>query len=331
MRLDNVDEALAQGDPARSIDLRSPQISSALDALRQEIADMDNISTRTLRHHRRTAAVVAVPRPLRRYKIVAATIAAVVSISASAVAASVLFSPDPVDLAAIEKDSEQGATVHGSGWRPELATESALCVYEDSSAISPPDPIFTVVSDFPLGEQVTVERILDACRSTIDTVSTDPAPPSKFTLCEGAYPAEGMIDEIWAQGDTTPLSVDARVSLPAFPVVLAWDAACEATTLDTFTPISLTSFSSLATLNSARGVEIALRAESIRRCIPMDEAKSLATNAVAELGNSWIPAIDRGPAGSCYEVRLDLRWGLVSVGLDDTEPLDPSTGADSPK
>ncbi len=272
------------------------------------------------------------PIPIRtpsRSKIgrIAALAAAFLVVSAGAAVAAGVFSPDPEDVATIEEEGEQRALAHVEGWRPELQTESVWCMYDLQSGAQTP------VSKFPLGEPLTTEVLLAECATGNDVARNEARVPTDFTPCQATFTDQAFSDRL-AQDERFEILVgDPSAERPGFPVVLAWDAECAETTLETSSAVKLTSLQSLDDVNQARDIEIGLKAAAIRACLTKDEANAIAQTARADLGRAWL-VIDMGldAPGGCYDFQLDPQWGTIGVvgRFDGTQNDETSTPTTAP-
>lgn len=268
------------------------------EALFEEIIGMEQHepTTTTRNHHR--------PRIGR----IAALAAAFLVVSAGVAVAAGVFSPDPEDVAMLEEEGKQGAEVHMEGWRPALRTESVWCMYDLNTGADTP------VSEFPLGEPLTMEALLAECGTGNDVARNLEAEPTEYTLCRATFTDQTYRDRIAQDERFSIIEGDLSVDRPGFPVVLAWEANCDTTTLETSFQVDLAPLTSLDDLNHAREVEVGLKADALESCLTRDEADQAARAARAELGDSWL-LIDMNLDGAvdCYAVDLEPQWGTVAV------------------
>jgi hypothetical protein len=251
---------------------------------------------------------------------VAALAAAFLVLSAGAAIAAGVFSPDPEEVATIEDDGAQHADVHMEGWRPGLKAETVWCMYDSSTGA------ITQVSEFPLGEPLTTEALLAECGTDNDVARNQDGPPTQVTICEATFTDQMYSDRLGVDDRFVIVEGDLADERPGFPVVLAWNADCGSTQLDTSFDVELSPLHSLDDINQAREVEVGLKAAALQSCLSLDEAKTAASNARAELGATWL-VLDFEPEGpvKCFTVDLDLEWGTISpLGSDDGTPATPN-------
>jgi hypothetical protein len=278
---------------------------ASFEALFEEIIGMEHQEPTTTGGHRR-------PRIGR----IAALAAAFVILTAGVAIAAGLFNPDPADVATIEDDGAEAAEVHLEGWRPELNTEAVWCMVDSSAGAD------TMASEFPLGEPLTLEILLAECGTGNDVARNLETPPMDFTVCEATYTHQSYQERINADDRFDIIEGDLADERPGFPVVLAWDADCTTTQLDTSWDVQLAPLTSLDEINQAREVEVGVRATALNSCLGLEDAKAIATSTRAELGETWL-LLDFKPdvAGGCYTVNIDQQWGTIQPrGRDDGTP-----------
>jgi hypothetical protein len=267
------------------------------------------------------------PRRYRRRTTLIAAALFVLTGAAAAVAAGV-FSPDPADVEAVLEESADAAAVHLEGWRPELSTESVWCMYGPSEGAA------TTASGYALDLPMTIDLLIQECATDNDVARNQPNTPTVFTLCEATFTDDVYSFKLASSGETI-LAGDLDAARPGFPVVLAWETDCETTQLETSWDVELQPLAGLDDVNVARQIEIELKAESARRCVPRDEADALAAQARQRLGDSWLLVerpLEEAPPGEvqpdvfCYEVYLNARWGMIAVRGDDTPPVTAPVG-----
>lgn len=293
------------------------ETQASFEALFEEIIGMEQHepTTTTRDHHR--------PRIGR----IAAVAAAFLVVSAGVAVAAGVFSPDPEDVAMLEEEGKQESEAHMEGWRPGLRTESVWCMYDLNAGADTP------VSEFPVGEPLTMEALLAECRTGNDVGRNQKAAPVDFTLCRATFTDQMYNDRIAQDERFNVVEGDLSTERPGFPVVLAWDTDCESTVLETSLAVDLVPFESLDVVNHAREIEVGLRADALQSCLTKDEATQAAIAARAELGEEWL-LIDMKLDGTveCYAVDLEPQWGTIStMGRDDPAPADAgSTGTTQP-
>lgn len=292
------------------------ETQASFEALFEEIIGMEHQQSTTTRTRRR-------PRIGR----IAALAAAFLVLSAGVAIAAGVFSPDPEDVALVEEQAEVGFDSHDLGWRPALRTESVWCMYDLATGADTP------VSEFPLGEPLTMEALLAECGAGNDVARNLDVEPSEYTLCKATFTDATYRDRIAEDDRFEIIEGDLSAERPGFPVVLAWDTNCEDTTLETSFDVDLAPLASLDELNHAREVEVGLKADALESCLTRNEADQGARAARTELGDSWL-LIDMklGGAVDCYAVDLEPQWGTIAViGRDDgTSADDDSTNPTTP-
>lgn len=294
------------------------ETQASFEALFEEIIGMEHNELTTTRTHHRS-----------RIGRIAALAAAFVVLSAGVAIAAGVFNPDPKDVAVVENQTELGFESHELGWRPALRTESVWCMYDLSTGADTP------VSEFPLGEPLTMQALLAECGTGNDVARNLGTEPSEYTLCKATFTDETYRDRIAQDERFTIIEGDLSADRPGFPVVLAWQANCENTELETSTQVDLAPLSSLDDLNHAREVEIGLKADALESCLTRDEADQAARNSRTALGDGWL-LIDMkldGPV-DCYAVEVEPEWATIAVigrddatqaGEDSTHPTAPPT------
>ncbi len=252
---------------------------------------------------------------------VAALAAAFLVLTAGGAIAAGVFSPDPKDVATIVDNSEQEAAFHSEGWRPVLASEGVWCMYDPATGSA------TYVSEYPLGDPLTMDVLLAECATGNDVARNQDGVPTEFTLCEATITEQGYRDRMDQDEHFVVLAGDPMGEHPGFPVVLAWDAECDTTTLETSTPVDLVAMQSLDGINRAREVEIGLKASGIESCLSNAEAIAMAQQTRDQLGDSWL-VVDFGfdEMAECHSVDIDLEWGTIGVWAKDN----PDTGEPDP-
>ncbi len=281
--------------------------SASAEALFEEIIGMEN--------HKTT--------PIRRPKFgrTAALVAALLVVSAGAAVAAGVFSPDPADVATIEKKAEEVVS-----WQSSLQTGAVWCMYDVRTGAD------TSVVEFPVGEPLTVEALLAECATGNDVVRNLDEVPAQFTMCEGTFTDQEYANRITSDDRFNIIAGDLSADRPGFPVVLAWEADCASTTLETSVAVDLAPMRSLDQINKAREIEIGLKASAINTCLTRSGADTMARNARADLGESWL-LVDynlNGPV-SCYAVDIEPEWGLIGVlGQNDGAPGEGTPSTEPP-
>lgn len=251
---------------------------------------------------------------------IAALTAAFLILTAGVAIATGVFAPDPRDVSLLEDEAEQGFESHELGWRPALRTERVWCMYDLSTGADTP------VSEFPLGEPLTMEALLAECGTGNDVARNLEAEPTDYTLCRATFTDQTYQDRIAQDDRFTVVEGDLSTSRPGFPVVLAWDTSCETTALETSFEVDLAPLMSLDDLNHAREIEVGLKADALKSCLTREEADGAARSARTELGEGWL-LIDMNLDApvACYAVELEPQWGTIAViGRDDGTPADSS-------
>lgn len=238
---------------------------------------------------------------------------------AAAALAAGAFSPDPADMRAVLDDGAPAASVHLAGWRPELATESVLCVYGPSTAVT------TVASEFPLGEPLTVDRLTAECAHGTDVARSLAAEPTTFAVCHAQLTDAAVRERL--QGFEV-VAGDRAAPRPGVPIVFAGQRDCAAGAPGTPADVVVAPLPSLDAVNRVRAVEVALKAEAASRCVPAVEARRLAREALPRLGRGWLlvdPA--RPETGRCFDFWLEPQAGFVALLADTTPPLGTTADA----
>ena len=288
---DDLYTEIRQADPAADLD-RDPDGASARRLLSRIRATSDPVRPR--RRRKRTVAVLA---------------AATMAISTAAVASG-LFEPDPQDLDTIITEASEHADAHLPGWRPSLRAETVWCFYDRSTYASPP------VSEFPLDEALTKDRIATECSSGNDMVRSGVVDsPVDVTFCTAAIPEEAYLRRIEERREPVLAGDVSKASVLA-PIVLGWQADCNQVELDVEPPMSLSELNQadIDRINRVREAEITFRATAMQQCISYDEAIQTAAQARQNLAGEW-PLIE-GPGGDgtaeCHQLWID-EWGLLSL------------------
>lgn len=281
--------------------------------------DPDSSAARRMRHRAQRSSLE--PSSRRRSSprrlMLAVALGAMMLTSAVAVA-SVIFQPEPEDVASILAEAEEAGryAVHTEGWRPTLRTEEVWCAYEDGTVGS------TRSTEFELDEEMIERDLIDACADGPDEARHRHLDTEiDYTLCEGTGDPQDLrqllADEAFAgpilQGDITQ-------NRPGFPVLLGWDADCAETTIDTTNPpVMLRDLPSLVAANRAREVEIGLTAAALQDCLTLKQAEAMARQADAELQGDWVimempHRQGGGDDGHCRRVWLDPHRGVMTIG-----------------
>ena len=283
-----------------------PDVSEAsFEALFEEIIGMENKANArsTGTRHRRLGRAAALA-------------AALLVVTAGVAVAAGVFSPDPADVATIEEDGERGAAAHLEGWRPGLKSESVWCMYDLNTGAA------TQVSEFPLGEPLTTERLLEECGTGNDVGRNQDATPTDYTVCRGTFTDEEYQERTTTDPDFNVLAGDLSAPRPGFPVVLAWDTDCASTHLDTSFQVDLVPLETLDDTNQTREVEVELKAAALQDCLTHDEATTMVGDAQQRLGEEWlITEWSQELDAECWQGYIDLEWGTITVlGRDEPTP-----------
>jgi hypothetical protein len=254
----------------------------------------------------RGEGATALRRPVRRGRVIV-TVAGLMAVSGAGALAAGVFEPDPADVAAILDAAEPHREVHLDGWRPELTSEVIVCAYEGGAGA------LTSASEFPLDEPLTAAAITAECTHGNDTVrSGEAAAPEETTLCGGTLAVDDVERRLG--------SVDARVlagsldaERPRFPVVLGWHADCEEVQLTGGSPMELQPLDSLDRVNTARAVEVRLKAAALQRCLTHEQAEQLAEQGHRRLGPGWLLIDQSPPDATCHEVWVEAPEGWVTI------------------
>ncbi len=289
--------------------------SASGEALFEEIIGMQDHTTTSTRQRPRMGRVAALA-------------AALLVLTAGGAIAAGVFSPDPEDVATIVDDGQQQAPAHLERWRPSLRSEGVWCMYDLTTGAA------TYVSEYPLGDPLTMDVLLAECATGNDVVRNQDGIPTEFTLCEATVTEQGYSDRIDQDEYFVILEGDPAAEHPGFPVVLAWDTECEATTLETSSPVNLVTMQSLDDINRARQVEIGLKASGIEACLTKAEAVTMAQQTRSQLGDSWLVMdFTFSRPAECHTVDIDLEWGTIGVWAkenpttDEPDPGNPTTQA----
>lgn len=270
--------------------------------------DPDAAAARRLLSRIRATGEPARPRR-RRKRTVAVLAAAAMAISTGAVASG-LFEPDPQDLDTIITDASEHADVHLPGWRPSLRAETVWCFYDRSTYANTP------VSEFPLDEALTKDRIATECTSGNDMVRSGQAEVAEdVTFCTAAIRDEAYQRRVEERREPA-LAGDLSEATALVPIVLGWQADCDQVELDVDPAMSLSSLNQadIDRINRVREAEVTLRATAMQQCISYDEAIQTAAQVRQSLDGEW-PLIE-GPGGDgsaeCHQLWID-EWGLLSL------------------
>ena len=270
--------------------------------------DPDGPAARRLRSRIRATSTSALPRR-RRTRTVVVLAAAVMAASTGAVASGI-FQPDPQDLDTIVTEASEHADVHLPGWRPSLRAETVWCFYDRGTRMNTP------VSDFPLDQPLTQDRIATECTSGNDMVRSGVAEvPDQVTSCAATIPDEAYKRRAEERSEPV-LAGDLGQATPLVPVVLGWQATCRQVELETTPTMSLAPLTQdhIDQINRVREVEVSLRATAMRQCMSRDEAIRTAAQVRQRLDGEW-PLVE-GPDGEgsadCHQLWID-EWGLLSL------------------
>lgn len=254
----------------------------------------------------RGAGATALRRPPRRIRVVVA-IAGLMAVSGAGALAAGVFEPDPADIADILEAAEPHREVHLDGWRPELTSETIVCAYEGGAGA------VTSASEFPLDEPLTAAAIAAECTDGNDAVrSGEAAAPEQTTLCGGTLAVEDVERRL--------ASVEARIlagsldrERPRFPVVLGWQADCGEVQLAVGSPMDLQPLDSLDAINTAREVEVRLKAAALQECLTHEQAQQLAGEGHQRLGPGWLLIDEARADATCHEVWVEAQEGWITI------------------
>ena len=291
MTTDDLYTEIRHADPADGLD-RDPDGAAARRLLSRIRATSEPVRPR--RRRKRTVAVLA---------------AAAMAISTGAVASG-MFEPDPQDLDTIITEASEHADVHLPGWRPSLRAETVWCFYDRSTYANTP------VSEFPLDEALTKDRIATECTSGNDMVRSGHAAASgDLTFCSANIPEEAYLRRVEERREPV-LAGDVSKASALMPIVLSWQTDCDKVELDVEPPMSLSPLNQadIDRINRVREAEITFRATAMQQCISYDEAIQTAAQARQNLDGEW-PLIE-GPDGNgsaeCHQLWIE-QWGLLSL------------------
>lgn len=218
------------------------------------------------------------------------------------------------DLEVFAQLREQGASVHGPGWRPGLHTESVWCMYSNGTGAD------TMASEFPMDQDLTRAVIEAECGTGNDPARNLESPPETFTFCRGVF-ADSAYKQWSTAGEMTIVEGQLDTDRPGFPIVLGWESDCVSEHLDTSTAIQLDADLSFEAINRARQIEIAVTGASYTNCFTYDQATVLAEAARQQLGDEWLltryGGSDTAPDGLCHRPTIDLQWGAIYIGAQD--------------
>lgn len=311
MNTDELIDHLQQSDPAAGVD-RDPQgpTGRRLMLRARHLADGTPSPTRT--HPRRRITLVAV--------------AALLGLSTAAAAAMGVFNPDPADVSTILEGAAPEYEIHDDGWRPSLSSETVWCFYENGSGAN------TLASEFALDQPLTREGLIRECTTGNDAARTLASPPTATTLCGGTLP-DAAVRERLESTDARIVAGSMEEPRAPFPVVLGWEADCEAVDLDGSHPaITLHPLDSLAAINRAREVEVGLKAAATRECLSHDQVDQLVAHAKDQLGPAWLVTDESRPDARCFEVWVEpeiSRLAIVGMAAPCGSGC-PATPASSP-
>ena len=292
MTTDDLCTKIRQADPAADLD-----------------RDPDTAAARRLLSRVRTAGEPARrPRP-RRKRTVAVLAAAAMALSTGAVASGI-FEPDPQDLDTIITDASEHGDAHLPGWRPPLGAETVWCFYDRSTYANTP------VSEFPLDEPLTKDRMATECTSGNDMVRSGQAEAAEnLTFCTAEIPDDAYQRRVDERREPV-LAGDLSKATALVPIVLGWQADCDQADLNVDPTMSLSPLTqtNIDRINRVRETEVTLRATAMQQCISYDEAIQTAAQVRQRLDGEW-PLIE-GPDGDggaqCHQLWID-EWGLLSL------------------
>jgi hypothetical protein len=209
--------------------------------------------------------------------------------------ATVQLSPEQqVDWLTQQHETE--ASVHLPGWRTELSAERVACDFAGVPGLSV-QSFSGSASDFPLGEAIAADRIIQACANGTDaTRSAGIDLTSQGTLCKSVSTKRVA----GPTGAAEPTDVaDVVVTEPA---VIFTGGSCEASGYETPAPDFVDS------IEQQRRIEILLRAVP-RLCPSADETRAWVERQIESLPDHW--TVNVGQAHSCALPSVDWWTHLV--------------------
>jgi hypothetical protein len=255
-------------------------------------------------------------RPKRRVVVLVATIAALALVSATWVVASrhengaavhtdpaanapTTTAPSRPDLKAVQLSAAQQvdwltrqyqgeASAHIPGWRVELSAERVECDYTGVPDVSV-SAISGSANEFPLGESITAERLVQECSN-----GTDATRAAGVDLRnEGALCTSVSTRRVVIPSDRSAAPTDVVVTEPS---VIFTGGSCEASGYVTPAPDFVDS------IEQQRRTEILLRAVP-RLCPTADETRAWVEHQIETLPDHW--TVDVTERGGCALPSVD--------------------------
>jgi len=184
------------------------------------------------------------------------------------------------------------ASVHIPGWRTELGAERVECDYAGASSVSIAN-ISGSASEFPLGEAITADRIIQECADGTDaTRAAGVDLAGEGTLCKSV-----STKRVVPAGAAKPTDV-----VVTEPAVIFTGGPCEGSGYETPAP------DFIEVIEQQRRAEILLRAVP-RDCPTADETRAWVERQVKTLPEQWTISI--GPVTGCALPAVD--WWTHTV------------------
>jgi hypothetical protein len=188
----------------------------------------------------------------------------------------------------LTRHSESEASHHLPGWRTELGAERIVCDYAGVPGMSV-ESMGGSASDFPLGDTITVDRLIQACANGTDaTRSAGIDLTSQGTLCRSVSTKRLFIGPADTAGATDVVVTESAVIFTG--------GSCEASGYQT--PPS----DFVDSIEQQRRTEILLRAVP-RVCPTADETRAWVTRQVKTLPEQWTISIS--PVAGCVLPTVD--------------------------
>jgi hypothetical protein len=188
----------------------------------------------------------------------------------------------------LTRHSESEASHHLRGWRIELWAEAVVCDYSGVPGMSVESGSGSA-SDFPLGDAITVDRLIQECANGTDaTRSAGIDLTSQGTLCKSV-----STKRLFKGPADTAQATDVVVTEPA---VIFTGGSCEASGYQT--PPS----DFVDSIERQRRTEILLRAVP-RVCPTADETRAWVARQVKTLPGQWTISIS--PVAGCVFPTVD--------------------------
>lgn len=179
-----------------------------------------------------------------------------------------------------------------------------------------PPYVDTPVSDFPLDEALTKDRIATECTSGNDMVGSGQANGSSdVTFCTAAIRDEAYQARVEERREQV-LAGNLSAATAFMPIVLGWQADCDQVQLDVdpAMPLAPMNQEDVDRINRLREAEVTLQATAMQECMSYDDAVQTATQVRDRLDGEW-PLIE-GPGGdgsaACHQLWIN-EWGLLSL------------------